>query len=341
MIVEIIDKGSVVIIKIFSVSTIDLPSFDYLCSQKIDMQDRNFKGHAALFVAYVIFGLNTPVAKSVLAHGEICSAMALTFYRIGGAAVLFWILSLFTKKETVSFRDLLILFGAGFFGIFINQLTFIVGLSHTSPIDASVITTTGPIMTMILAAFFLKEPVTWKKALGVLIGAVGALLLILSGVRTDQHQTTIWGSVLCLLSSLSFAIYLTAFKKIILKYNPVTLMKWMFLFSTICCLPFSWKDVVAVHYAIIPVNIYIRIIYVVALATFLAYLLVPVGQKLLRPTIVSMYNYIQPIVSSVVAVIVGMDRFGLVKGIAAALVFLGVYIVTTSKSYAQLMAEKK
>jgi len=305
------------------------------------MQDRNFKGHAALFVAYIIFGLNTPIAKSVMGHGEICSAMALTFYRLGGAAVLFWILSLFTKKEPIPFRDLMILFGAGFFGIFINQMTFIVGLSHTSPIDASVITTTGPIMTMILAAFILKEPVTWKKALGVLIGAVGALLLILSGVRTDQHQTTIWGSVLCLLSSLSFSFYLTAFKNIILKYSPVTLMKWMFLFSAVCCLPFSWKDIVAVHYSGIPINTYLQLIYIVALATFFSYLLVPVGQKLLRPTIVSMYNYIQPIVSSIVAVILGMDRFGLVKGIAAALVFLGVYIVTTSKSYAQLMAERE
>jgi len=305
------------------------------------MQDRNFKGHAALFVAYIIFGLNTPIAKSVLEHGEICSAMALTFYRLGGAALLFWTLSLFTKKEQVPFQDLLLLFGAGFFGILINQITFIVGLSHTSPIDASVITTTGPIMTMILAAFILKEPITWKKALGVLIGAAGALLLILSGVKTDQHQTTIWGGVLCLLSSLSFAIYLTAFKNTILKYSPVTLMKWMFLFAAVCCLPFSWKDIVTVHYAVIPINIYLRIIYVVAFATFLAYMLVPVGQKLLRPTIVSMYNYIQPIVSSVVAVILGMDRFGLIKGIAAALVFLGVYIVTTSKSYAQLVAEKE
>ena len=308
---------------------------------KKSMQDRNFKGHAALFVAYIIFGLNTPIAKSVLEHEEICSALALTFYRVGGAAVLFWALSLFTKKESVPFRDLFLLFGAAFFGIFINQMTFIVGLSHTSPIDASVITTTGPIMTMILAAFFLKEPVTWKKAIGVLIGAAGALLLILSGNSAEKYQTTVTGGLLCLLSSLSFAIYLTAFKKVILKYSPVTLMKWMFLFSTVCCLPFCWKDIVSVHYAEIPLNIYLRIIYVVALATFLAYLLIPVGQKFLRPTIVSMYNYIQPIVSSLVAVAVGMDQFGWVKGSATALVFLGVYIVTTSKSYAQLMAEKE
>jgi drug/metabolite transporter (DMT)-like permease len=305
------------------------------------MQDRNFNGHASLFVAYVIFGLNTPVAKTVLEHEEICSAMALTFYRVGGATVLFWILSLFTKRESVPFRDLSLLFVASLLGITINQMAFIVGLLHTSPIDASVIVTTSPIITMILAAFFLKEPITWKKAIGVLIGASGALLLILTGSTTGRGQTTIGGSLLCLLSTLSFAIYLTGFKNTILKYSPVTLMKWMFLFSSVCCLPLCWKGTVAVNYTQIPVNIYLQIFYIVGLATFLAYLLIPIGQKLLRPTIVSMYNYIQPIVSSLVAVALGMDRFGWVKGSAAALVFLGVYIVTTSKSYAQLLTEKE
>jgi len=305
------------------------------------MQDRNFRGHAALFVAYIIFGLNTPIAKNILLHEEVCSAFALTFYRIGGATVLFWILSLFTKKESVPFRDLGLLLGASLFGISINQMTFIVGLSHTSPINAAVISTTAPIITMILAAFFLKEPITWKKAIGVLIGASGALLLILTGSSTGQQRTTITGSLLCLLSTFSFAIYLSAFKNVILKYSSVTLMKWMFLFASVCCLPFCWKDIVKVQYAEIPTNIYLQIIYVVALATFFAYLLIPIGQKFLRPTIVSMYNYIQPIVSSLVAVTVGMDQFGWVKGSATALVFLGVYVVTTSKSYAQLMAEKK
>jgi len=304
------------------------------------MQDRNFKGHATLLVAYVIFGLNNPIAKNVLEHGELFSALAVTFYRIGGAAVLFWILSLFTKKESVPFRDLLLLFGASLLGVSINQTTYIVGLAQISPIDASVITTTSPIMTMILAAFFLKEPITWKKAIGVFIGAAGALLLIYTGTASGEHKTTVVGSLLCLLSTLSFAIYLTAFKNIILKYSPVTLMKWMFLFATVCCLPLCWKDIITVSYTEVPTNLYLEIAYVVALATFLAYLLIPVGQKFLRPTIVSMYNYIQPIVSSLVAVALGMDSFGWVKGSAAALVFLGVYIVTTSKSYAQLQAEK-
>jgi len=305
------------------------------------MYDRNFKGHAALFVAYIIFGLNIPIAKNILIHEEVCSAFALAFFRIGGAVVLFWILSLFTKKESVPFRDKMLLFGASLFGISINQISFITGLSHTSPIDAAIIGSTAPIMTMILAAFFLKEPITWKKTIGVMLGALGALLLILNENITEQHQTNIIGNLLCLLSLLSFSIYLTVFKKVILKYSPVTLMKWMFLFASVCCLPFCWKDVVKVHYAEIPINIYLQIIYVVALATFFAYLLLPIGQKLLRPTIVSMYNYVQPIVSSLVAVALGMDVFGWVKGSATALIFLGVYIVTTSKSYAQLMAEKE
>ena len=305
------------------------------------MQDRNFKAHAALLVGYIIFGLNIPIAKNILVHEDVCSAFALAFFRIGGAAILFWTLSFFTKKESVPFRDLLWLFGASLFGISINQLSFITGLSHTSPIDAAIIGTTSPMMTMLLAAFFLKEPITWKKAIGVLVGALGALLLIFNGNIAEQRQANVVGNLLCLVSILSFSIYLAAFKKIILKYSPVTLMKWMFLFATVCCLPFCWKSVTTVQYSEIPTNIYLQIIYVVALATFFSYLLLPIGQKYLRPTIVSMYNYVQPIMSSLVAVALGMDRFGWVKGSATVLVFLGVYIVTTSKSYAQLMAEKE
>ncbi|GHT18762.1 membrane protein [Bacteroidia bacterium] len=304
------------------------------------MEDKNLKGHVSLLVAYIIFGVNTPIAKEVLMHGEV-SAFALTFYRLAGAAVLFWLASLFTQKEPVRRRDLFLLFLASMFGILINQMAFIVGLSRTSPIDASVITTISPIMTMLLAAFFLKEPITWKKALGVFIGAAGALLLILYGNTTERGGSSVVGNLLCLLSGFAFVLYLTAFKTLILRYKPVTLMKWMFLFASLCCLPLCWGDVSRIDYAEMPVDMYLKIIYVVAVATFVSYLLIPVGQKLLRPTIVSMYNYLQPLVSSLLAVILGMDTFGWIKGSAALLIFLGVYIVTKSKSYAQLLAEKK
>jgi drug/metabolite transporter (DMT)-like permease len=304
------------------------------------MEDKNIKGHASLLTAYVIFGLNTPLTKTILSHGE-TSAMALTFYRFAGTAALFWLASLFTKKEKVNIRDIMLLMLASLFAIFINQMSFIVGLSMTSPIDASVITTLVPIMTMIFAAFFLKEPITWKKVIGVLVGAFGALLLIFNGNIASHNTTSVEGNLLCMLSCLAFAIYLTAFKKLIIRYSAITSMKWMFLFAAVLSFPFCRRDILDVDYHAIPADIYLRIVFVVVCATFISYLLIPVGQKLLRPTIVSMYNYLQPLVSSFLAVVLGMDTFGWVKSIAAILIFSGVYIVTQSKSRAQMEREKQ
>lgn len=306
---------------------------------QINPGDRDLRGHGAMMFTNLIFGLNTPLAKTILGPGALTSNV-LTLYRIVGATVLFWVASLFTRRERVTPKDLLLLFFASLFGIQINQVSFIAGLSMTSPIDASVIVTMGPILTMVLAALHLREPITWKKAGGVLIGASGALLLILSSRTDGQAERNMIGNLLCLLSSLSFAFYLTFFKRLIGRYSPVTLMKWMFLFAAICCTPFGYGEMRTVDYGALPADIILRTLYVVVAATFLAYLIIPFGQKRLRPTVVSMYNYVQPVISSLVAVILGLDVFGWVKTGAALLVFLGVYVVTTSKSRAQLDAEK-
>ena len=305
------------------------------------MADKSLKGHSSLFAAYVIFGLNTPIAKAVFLNEESISAIALTFYRMAGAAILFWIASAFVKKERVAGRDILMLFFASMFGILINQTAFITGLSLTSPIDASIIATIGPILTMLLAAIFLKEPITWKKALGVLIGATGAILLIMhhDDITSIRGGASVKGNLLCILSSLSFAFYLTLFKPVISKYSSVTVMKWMFLFAAVCSIPIGWDDVIAVDYGGLSTEMWLRILFVVVMATFVAYLFIPAGQRLLRPTVVSMYNYLQPLVSSLVAVALGMGAFGWEKMGAAVLIFLGVYIVIHSKSRAQLEAD--
>jgi len=195
---------------------------------------------------------------------------------------------------------------------------------------------------MIIAALYLREPITGKKILGVVVGAAGALLLILSGAHLVSGRTgsgSVSGDLLCLFAQLSFATYFVVFKKLISRYSPVTLMKWMFLYATACCLPFGYSDLKAVGWAELGWADYAQIAYVVLGATFLAYLLMPIGQKNLRPTVASSYNYVQPLVATLVAVSLGMDTFGWLKGVAVLLVFAGVYIVTISKSRAQLEAE--
>jgi len=292
----------------------------------------------AMFSANLIFGLNTPVSRTLMP--EVLNPYALSFFRLIGACLLFWLVSLFTKKEHVPAKDLLMLFFASFFALSFNQLPYFVGLSMTSPIDASIVVTMLPILTMILAAVIIKEPITLVKAIGVLVGASGALLLVFTSHTLHLGKSNFWGNLIVFGGVASFAIYLTVFKDVVSRYSPVTVMKWMFLFGTICCFPFCYKPLMQTDFTLLTAATYWRISYVVLFATFLGYLLIPVGQKILRPTTLSMYNYVQPVVASLVAVFIGIDTFGIEKALSGVLVFAGVYIVTQSKSRAQLEAER-
>lgn len=294
-----------------------------------------------MLTANVIWGLMSPVTKFVFL-GSAVTPILMVDFRVVFAAILFWITSLFTKQEHVPHKDLLKLFFAALFGVVFNQGLFTVGLGMTSPVDASIITTSTPILTMIIAAYYLKEPVTAKKILGVFLGACGALMLILSSSNVsggNAQEGNIWGDVICILAEVCFAVYLVMFKGLISRYSPVTLMKWMFTYTSICIIPFSYTELAALDWASVSVTVWGAVAFVVVGATYLSYLLVPVAQRNLRPTVVSMYCYVQPVVATCyVAVCWGMESFGILKGIAVAAIFSGVFLVTQSKSRAQMEA---
>lgn len=301
---------------------------------------QSYAGHIAIIAVNLIFGFNTPITKSVLDSQYAISPLALTYLRFAGAALVFWIAAFMFKAPKASKKDILIMILASLLGISLNQMCFVVGLSSTSPVDASIVVTLTPVLTMIAAAIFLREPITFLKVLGVMIGCSGALLLIL----TSTHQSSVAGSwsgnLFCLLSCIAYALYLTLFKKLIQRNHPLTLMKWMFLFGSLMVLPICYKPLSQVPFSILPAGLWLKIAYVILAATFITYLLIPIGQVRLRPTVLSMYNYLQPIVTTLVAVLMGMGTFGWHKALAALLVFLGVYVVTQSKSRKQMDAEK-
>ncbi|MDO4462376.1 MAG: DMT family transporter [Bacteroidia bacterium] len=308
------------------------------------MKNSAFPGHIAMVVANVLWGLMAPVSKDTLNFFALNSInpVVLPSLRILGATFAFWLLSLFLPKEPVCKADKVKLFGAGLFAIAFNQCLFITGISFTSPIDASVVTTMLPIVTMILSAIVLKEPLTHLKAVGVLVGMSGALLLVLGdghGLHLDKDH--IIGDIMCFTAQVSFACYLVFFKGVISRYSGATLMKWMFLFSALTASPFILPMLAKVPWSAIPAKIYAEIAYTVFVATFFSFLIITVGQKRLRPTVVSMYNYVQPVVSTTISLIWGVATFGLTKGIAIALVFAGVYVVTQSKKRSDLQNEKE
>lgn len=302
------------------------------------MENKKLNGHIAILSANLIFGMNTPISRSLMP--EILSPYALTFFRLTGGMLLFWSVSAFTKKEKVPAKDILLLFFASLFALIFNQLPYFVGLSMTSPIDASIVVTMLPILTMILAAIIIKEPITLMKAIGVLVGASGALLLVFNSHTVHVGKSNFLGNLIVFGAVTSFAIYLTVFKNLINRYSSVTIMKWMFLFGTIVCFPFCYHPLMQTNFTLLTPATYWRIGYIVIFATFLGYLFLPIGQKVLRPTTLSMYNYVQPIMASLVAVFIGIDTFGYEQALSGLLVFSGVYIVTQSKSRAQMEAEK-
>lgn len=296
-------------------------------------------GHLSIFAVNLIFGINTPITKSILNSSLNIDALALTYLRFIGATLVFWLVSILFKIPKANKKDIPFFILASLFGVVLNQTSFVFGLSKTSPVDASIVVSLTPIVTMIFSAIFIKEPITFKKVLGVLIGCSGALILILSNTSSGGNSNWI-GNAICFVSCLSYGLYLTAFKPLIQRNHPITLMKWMFLFGTIISTPFTFSHLTNIEFNQINADITLRILFVILGATFVTYLLIPVGQTRLRPTTLSMYNYLQPIVTTVLSVFMGLGVFGLKQSIATALVFLGVYIVTQSKTRAQVLEKR-
>lgn len=307
--------------------------------------DFNWKGHASMLGANVMWGLMSPLSKLIMVGG-IVTPLVVSDLRIGGAMVLFWILSFFQKPEHVNHKDLVTLFFASLFAIVLNQGSFIFGVSLSSPGDASIITTSMPLWAMVLAAFILKEPITGKKVLGIAAGAGGALLLIFGSSQNVQASAqkgeyAIWGDLLVLFAQFCYALYIVLYKNFVNKYSLVTIMKWMFTYSFICILPISADSLMDTRWGDLQFTDISSLAFIVVGATFVSYMLVVVGQKNLRPTVAGMYNYIQPLVACIVAVCWGMDSFNFIKIIAVILIFGGVYLVTASRSRKEMEDYKK
>lgn len=290
--------------------------------------------HLSMFMACAFWGLMAPLGKDAMTHG--IDGIDMVTFRVFGGACLFWLTSLFVKHEHVPKRDILRFAGAGVFGLVCNQCCFTIGLSITSPVNASIVTTSMPIFAMILSALILKEPLTGKKACGVLMGCSGALILILTSVGAASDKVgDIRGDLLCLTAQFSFALYLALFNPLIKRYSVFTVNKWMFLWATVLITPFTAGHVAAIEWKAVPVTTVLEIGYVVFVATYLSYILTMVGQRTLRPTVVSVYNYVQPIVSVTASVVLGISVVQWSQGLAVLLVFSGVWLVTKSRAKGQ------
>ena len=296
--------------------------------------------HLCLFCSGAFWGLMAPVGKDAMMHG--IDGIDLGSFRVLGGAILFWLTSFFTKKEKVPVKDIFLFGAAGIFALVFNQCSYTIGLNMTSPSNSSIMTTSMPIFAMVLSFLILKEPITWKKLVGVLMGCVGAIIIITTSATSGNAKVgNIWGDLLCMSAQLSFALYLALFKNLLSKYSLFTINKWMFTWATIVIWPFTIGHVGAIDFASVPMSTWWEAGYVIFFGTYLGYICMMIGQKTLRPTVVSVYNYVQPVVSVSVSVMASLAVFKGMQAFAALLIFSGVWLVVKSKSKRDMEKEEQ
>lgn len=293
---------------------------------KINLLNKTLLAHLALLAANLIYAINYSFAKDVMPDFILPSAFVLL--RVIGALFLFSVSYFLFVKEKVVLKDIFRLAICGVFGVAINQLLFFEGLNLTTPINAAIVMTINPILVILLSFLIIKEAITYRKSLGILVGLVGAFMLILKSGSIDftsNHQT---GNLLVFINASSYALYLVILKPMIEKYHPITVMVYVFGFGLLYVLPFGLKNLMNVDWSIIPNTIYLEIVFVVIFTTFIAYLFNSTALKKLSPTTVSIYIYLQPILATIFAIFWGSDSLDGQKIIAAILIFFGVYLVS-------------
>lgn len=285
--------------------------------------------HLALLAVALIYGVNYSIAKEVMFAG--LEPRGFILMRVLGAAVLFWMTHAFMGMKQIKREDFPRLFFSGLFGVAMNQILFFEGLDRTMPIVASIIMTTNPMLVLVLSAIFAKEKITWMKSLGIVLGTAGATWLIL-GKSTGQWGGTGLGNLLIFLNASSYGVYLVVVKPLMLKYPPIQVIKWVFTFGLMIVLPLGYRQLIEAPYQNWALVTYLQAGFVVLFTTYIAYLFNVFSMKYVTSTVVSSYIYLQPFFTSIVAILWGKDVLTLQSGLAAILVFSGIYLVAIRKS---------
>ena len=283
-------------------------------------------GHLAMFFSTLFFGLNIPVLKFLMP--EWLSGVDATFFRVVGATILFWIVSLFVKNDKIEKGDRLLILFSGMFGVFFFLYLFNLGVEYSSPIDISIIMTTPPVLVVIFSSILFKTKISKLKILGVIVSLAGALMLILMG-HGEGGTRSLKGNIFGVLSAISYACYLISIKKTSAKYKPITLLRWTFLSCSIMTIPFTLMQVeVAPIWHNAPTEPILLLASVILFPTFISYLLIPIAVKRIGHELVSMYQYLIPVVATAAAVIMKLDKLHWDQPIAAVIIVLGVYITS-------------
>lgn len=286
------------------------------------------KAHGALFLVALIYGVNFVIAKEVMGDGQVISPLALVMMRSIAGLFLFSLFHILFIREKLQPKDIGLLLLAALFGAALNQIFFLMGLQRTTPINASLIQTSTPIMVLITSAVLIKEKITSKKLLGIFLGAVGAIILISYGQKVQFSSKGLAGDLMILTNAFFFGLFLVLGRQLMKKYHPITVSRWLFTAGIFYLMPFCLPSFLRTDWEAISTVSWWGIAYVLIGTTFLAYLLNAYALKLVSPAIVSIYIYLQPLFASLLSLMLGIENLSIEKILAGMLIFIGVYLVS-------------
>lgn len=276
--------------------------------------------------ATTIYGINHTVAKGVMP--DYVGAFGFIFLRTGGAALLFWISSLFVTSEKIARQDWKPLILAAILGASINMLSFFKGLELSTPINSSILATITPIIVVIFSSILLKEKIYFIKVLGIAMGLVGAIGLVIYGkeVRIDAPNIPL-GNTLFIVNATAYGLYLIVIKKVMEKYQPITVLKWVFTIAFIVNLPITYSSFSQINWEM-PPSIIASVVFVILGTTYMTYLFNGFALTKLKASTVSSFVYVQPLIGIIVAILSGQDQLNFTKAAAGILVLSGVYFAS-------------
>ena len=288
--------------------------------------NRKSVSHILIFIANLIYAINYTFAKDVMP--DFIQPSGFILLRVTGAVTLFLIFYFLFVNEHVENKDMIRLAICGVFGVAINQLLFFEGLNLTTPINAAIIMTINPILVIIMSALILFEKINIRKGLGIALGLVGASTLILNGGSVSGNANYMLGNMFVFVNAASYGLYLVLVKPMMQKYHPITVMVYVFGFGFLYVLPFGYTELMAVDWLSFPPIIIWEVLFVVICTTVIAYLLNSSALKLLNPSTVSIYIYLQPVLATLFAIFRGADTIDEMKIVSAIIIFVGVYLVS-------------
>jgi drug/metabolite transporter (DMT)-like permease len=293
------------------------------------MVKQTIRAHVSMLAATILFGANYWIAKGLMP--DHLRPMQIIFLRVSGTMLIAWLIQLSIKdlrKLKIDREDFPRLILSSILGVAINQMMFFTGLNLTTPVDAAIINSVNPILVLLFAAWLLKDKIGFSRFTGIILGAIGAMILIIFGNPLSFGYSHLSGNLFIIINTACWSLYLVISKPLMVKYNPLLLMCWIFTFGFIAVFPFTINQALKINFSSFDSLTWFSILYIILGTTFMAYFFITFSLKRLSSSVVAYYTYLQPVIVALIGILLFSEKISWVKAVSALLVFTGIYFVT-------------